>query len=436
MLLAGEGIADITPPLGIELAGFHKPPGQERKITGIRQPTSARALVLQSGKTEIAIAVLDVIGFSRDFASRVQKRVTRQTGIPASHVRVCATHTHSAPSLTFMRQWGAVSKEYNRQVEDRAVAAVVAARKDLAEADFYLGKQSVTGGNHNRTTKTWRTDAEFTKDSTDDERWLDTTLHALFFLRGKPKQSILWYQFSAHPVCYTDTLAGPDWPGLVGTKTQERDGYGPAFLQGHCGDVNPGDGATSLGDPEKVSEAVWSALHHATNHSELVQLDAIEVAQIEFSAPLDLDRLNEELERYRKDPAACTKGEWVDAAFAKDWFESASKWPKQKQHYATSLSAIRLGEVGLLFHPGELYSVYGLTIRRDSQIPNTIVCGYADDLVGYVPDPKAYEQHEYAALVVPKIFDLPPFKPQIGRELAAASLNLLNKFKKPPAHEQ
>ena len=30
------------PPLGIELAGFHKPPGRERRITGIRQPASRR----------------------------------------------------------------------------------------------------------------------------------------------------------------------------------------------------------------------------------------------------------------------------------------------------------------------------------------------------------------------------------------------------------
>ena len=29
------------PPLGIEMAGFHRPPGKERRIAGIRQPTAA-----------------------------------------------------------------------------------------------------------------------------------------------------------------------------------------------------------------------------------------------------------------------------------------------------------------------------------------------------------------------------------------------------------
>src|SRR2546428_11218783 len=114
MLEAGEGIVDITPPLGIELAGFHKPPGKERKITGIRQRTSARALLLRVNQTQAAIVVLDVLGFSREFAKSVQRRVARQIGIPAAHVRVCATHSHSAPSLMFLRQWGAVSKEYSQ----------------------------------------------------------------------------------------------------------------------------------------------------------------------------------------------------------------------------------------------------------------------------------------------------------------------------------
>ena len=69
----------------------------------------------------------------------------------------------------------------------------------------------------------------------------------------------------------------------------------------------------------------------------------------------------------------------------------------------------QLGEVGLLFHPAELYSYYGLEIRRDSPFENTLVFGYTDDFIGYLTDPNAYETSEYAAIVVPKITDLPPF---------------------------
>jgi neutral ceramidase len=428
MFEVGEGIAVITPPLGVELAGFHKPPGQERVVTGIRQPSSAQALVMKTARDRGAIISLDVLGFSKDFARRLQKRVARQTSVPEKNVRVCATHTHSAPSLMPLLQWGGVSKAYNDLVEERAAEAVARAEKDLAPADLYIGKERVAGGNYNRTTKTWKTDKEFTKGSTDQERWLDTMLHALYFQREPPRHSIVWYQFSAHPVCYADGLAGPDWPGLVASKMEARDGLTPAYLQGHCGDVNPGE--SGRGEAEKVSEAVYAALHHAVGHSQHVPFERIQFATKTHALEFDLDLFSRQVDEYRKDPSACMKGEWVDAGFARAWFEQASKWNMRHKTYAAPISAMRFGDLVLVFHPSELYSVYGLTIRRDSPFEHTVVIGYADDMVGYITDPAGYKNREYAAIVVPKLIGLPPFKPDTGTKLTASLLELLSTLAK------
>jgi hypothetical protein len=424
----GEGVVEITPPLGIEMAGFHKPPGQERRITGIRQPTFARALVLRFGRTQVAIVSLDLIGVSHAFAQRVQKLVARKTGIPAANIRLCATHSHSTPALLFLRQWGAVSEKYRDFVAGKIVQAVKLAKQDLAPADMYLGSERVVGGNFNRTAKTWKTDDKFTSESTDDERWLDTTLQALYFLREKPKRSLVWYHFSAHPVCYNDDKAGPDWPGIVANKLKTRDKLEPAYLQGHAGDVNPGTGKPFLGIPEDVSEAVYTALHHAIDHSTLVRFKDIRLITSEVKVPLDTVALKVQLNTYRNDPSKCAQGEWVDAGFAKSWFESAVKWNRKRGSLSTPMSALRLGEVALLFHAAELYSFYGLKIRLDSPFPATLAVGYSDDLIGYVTDPNAYRDHEYAAMVVPKILDFPPFKPLAAREFTAAAKTLLKQL--------
>ena len=63
------------------------------------------------------------------------------------------------------------------------------------------------------------------------------------------------------------------------------------------------------------------------------------------------------------------------------------------------------------------------TQRRD-----TIVVGYTDDLIGYLPDPKAYQAGEYAAAVVPKLMDLPRYKPDVARRMTAAVMDLLRKL--------
>src|SRR5688572_19054945 len=92
-LEAGEGVVDTTPPLGIELGGFH---GQ-RPIKGIRQPAAARALVLRVGSEMAAVISLDSLIVSPAMSARVRQRVAEKTGIPAAHTRLCATHTHSMP---------------------------------------------------------------------------------------------------------------------------------------------------------------------------------------------------------------------------------------------------------------------------------------------------------------------------------------------------
>jgi hypothetical protein len=420
-LQAGEGVVDITPPLGSELAGFHRSPGKERLATSIRQPSQARALVLSDGTREIALVSLDVCAVSLEFCRDVQKEVSRRTAIPAACVHVTATHTHSMPTLKYFHQWGRLPKDFMEAVGKCVISAVQLAKEDLAPAALRLGKEQVPEATFNRTSKTWKTETSFGRESTDDERWLDTTLFALHFVRERPKRDLLWYQFSAHSVCFRDESAGPDWPGLVLEKIKKSDGLSPSFLQGHCGDVDP------QRDAEVVSGAIATSLHQALEHARPVKVEEVHQVSLTFQAPLNLEQVRGDLEKYRKTPESCTGG-WVDAGFAKEYYDAASTWDLTKTTYATPMCALRLGDVALVLHPGELYSGYGLAIRRDSPFPDTIVIGYTDDLIGYVPDPKAYENREYAAIVVPKILDLPPFTPDVGRRLTAAALELLKKL--------
>jgi hypothetical protein len=428
VLRAGEGVTDITPPVGTELAGFHKGPGKERRSTTVRQPSSARALILADARNNTFVIVsLDICAVSQEFCRDVKKEIARESRISAENIRIAATHTHSMPTLRYFRQWGRLPEDYRDLVAKRLVEAVELARKDLAPAKLLLGKERVAGASHNRTSEKYKTDDLFTKESTDEDRWLDTTLHTLHFVRKEPKKSLLWYQFSAHPVCYADETSGPDFPGLVASKMKTQEGLSPSFLQGHCGDVN--SGTSGRGDADAVSDAIVKALRQAIQSAQPVPVDRIRQLTGTFHAPLDIELHKKQLEEYRTNPSQCASGPWVDAEFAREWYEVASKWNLAQASYDTPIAALRIGELALLFHPGELYSVYGLTLRRDSPFRDTLVIGYVDDLIGYVPDPKAYEKGEYSARVVPKIMSLPCFMPPVGRELTAEGLKLLRELK-------
>ena len=132
--------------------------------------------------------------------------------------------------------------------------------------------------------------------------------------------------------------------------------------------------------------------------------------QIEaYKLPLDIPMFKDRIQRYRQHPEKCMGGKFVDAPFAKDWFAGAQKWDLNKTQLPTVVSLLQLGSHGIPFHSAELFSYYGLRIRQDSPLENTILVGYTDGFVGYLTDPTSHRRGEYASAVVPKILDLPPF---------------------------
>ena len=143
------------------------------------------------------------------------------------------------------------------------------------------------------------------------------------------------------------------------------------------------------------------------------------IERTETDIPLDLDLQDAWLSEYRADQEACGSGVWVDPPFAADWAADASGWDARRAAYIAPISGLRLGPVAILFHPGELFSFYGLQLRHNELFRHTLVIGYTDDFVGYLTDPNSFERDEYAAVVVPKLMGLPPFRRHAARHVTA-----------------
>jgi neutral ceramidase len=210
---------------------------------------------------------------------------------------------------------------------------------------------------------------------------------------------------------------------------QESHRLTPSFLQGNAGDVNPGvEKGFGIAKAEPTAAAIHKALAAAVDGAKPLAIDRLKVVASHVDLPLDMARFANDIERYRSNPAECTKGEWVDAKFAEDWFAGAQQWDTSVSTLRVPLSAMQFGPIGIVFHPSELYTYYGLAIRRGSPLPETLSIGYTDDFVGYLPDPEAYVAGEYAALVVPKLVDVPPYTTEAGRTLAKRAVMLLNQL--------
>lgn len=133
----GNGIFDP-----VWIAGF----GNSRAANGIHDDTWARTMVIDDGKTRLAIVVLDAIGFMNDDIIDIRRRLPGDAGV--TYAIVCSTHTHEGPDLLGL--WGSspfksgINKKYLEYVKTQTVKSIVEAVKNLRPTRLEIS-QDLTG---------------------------------------------------------------------------------------------------------------------------------------------------------------------------------------------------------------------------------------------------------------------------------------------------
>jgi Domain of Unknown Function (DUF1080) len=87
----GAAMRVITPNPLLPVSGGMGAPNPTREKKG---DITARAVVFRNGNVSVAVVALDLIGFPSALGDRVRAQVSR---IPADHILIGSTHTHSAP---------------------------------------------------------------------------------------------------------------------------------------------------------------------------------------------------------------------------------------------------------------------------------------------------------------------------------------------------
>ncbi len=134
----GFAEADITPALGakpVYLAGF----GQNRLATAVHDPIMARAVVLKSPATKLALVSVDLVGFFHPNVVNVRKQLPE-----FQYVLVSSTHNHEGPDTLGI--WGpsafksGVDPDYLKLVERQIIKAIQEADRAAKPAAARIGK--------------------------------------------------------------------------------------------------------------------------------------------------------------------------------------------------------------------------------------------------------------------------------------------------------
>lgn len=94
MILAGAAVVDITPEAWpLPMVGSFR----YRPATGAHDSLNSRALVIQSGRSTVAITVVDSCYIPRVTLDEAKARIRDEIGLPVDRMLISATHTHTAP---------------------------------------------------------------------------------------------------------------------------------------------------------------------------------------------------------------------------------------------------------------------------------------------------------------------------------------------------
>ena len=367
-LWAGAHAVDITPPLALGLLtssvkGLYTP------FESVRLPLHTRVLVLKSGNELIAIVSMDLLGLSDTSVAGWNNFKEKLSGtIPAEKIILTCTHTHSAPeSVAFSELYlSTLYKNWLGHIQVQIRRAIKQAVQKLKPCHIFYKTAVLNGYSLQRRIPTpagiIMSDAVQPIAAELMEREPVDRRVATLCLQNEEGEAIATL---VHAVCHpVHEMCLPyissEFPGEMCIALEKSGQHGiPIFLNGAAGDTNP---PTVSGGPE-----------HARVHGRaLAKLAQNRAGYREISA--------EKLSFIRREIHLATRPE----ANITNKLDAVAR-----------LSALRIGNLALLFLPGEPFVETAFEIEKASPFTHTLITGFCENTIGYIPTDKAYEEGGY-----------------------------------------
>ena len=216
-LQAGAARVDVTPAAQALPAPF----------LGILDPLFVRAIVVENDGERAALVTVDAGALGSDTWARVRERAATELAIPAEHLLLTATHTHSVP---FVRDAG-----FEAAIVEAIARAVAALRPARIAFGSGVSHINVNRNLVDRATGRWWEGANYDGVS-------DKTVAVIAFesLEGEP--IAVYYNYAVHAVVTGNLdLVSADIPGATSNYIEES--LGPdvvaVWSTGASGDQNP-----------------------------------------------------------------------------------------------------------------------------------------------------------------------------------------------------
>ena len=419
---AGAATSNITPEIGLDIIGGFSP----IPSTNVHDELHARCLVLDDGKTKLALVVCDLLGLSRSLSVEARRQIQEATGIPPENVLISGTHTHSAASALGERWYNSDQElnDYQKFVARRISDGVRRAANLLRPAQIGFGSVDVPEHVFNRRWfmkegspalvspfgKVDKVKMNPPGGSPDLIEPAGPTDPTVSFIAVRESGGRMISIFSAYSLHYVGGVAGADISAdyfavcCETLKKLQPDGdVDPPFVallangtSGDCNNINfrtPRPGKVPYEQMRYVAEDVANKIHeslsrvawqeHTTLAAQYREIDVkwrtVEPALQDWAL---LTETKPENLLKQNDIAVIYAGRIQRLAKA----SPATKLPVQ---------VLRIGDIGIGTSPCETFAETGIEFRKRSPIAHSFMVELAHGYYGYLPTPRPFELGGY-----------------------------------------
>jgi hypothetical protein len=233
-LRAGWSSVDMTPKIGVPLAGYGARKGEKRSV-GVVDPLFARAIAFSDGKETVVLVGMDMLIMPPNVAEMVRAKVSEEIGLGAESILFAASHSHCgpgglAPAIAMEVSGGPYDPEVPPFLSDRISEAILLAVKDLAPARMLNGGVDAPEFIRNR---------EFS-DTPGRPDVVDPEISYCLVEKSDGERCYL-VSYSAHPTTYgaDQMMFSAEYPGAMVRALTTEAKTNAVFLGGAAGSMGP-----------------------------------------------------------------------------------------------------------------------------------------------------------------------------------------------------
>jgi hypothetical protein len=429
---AGAAVTDITPtmfPMNMP-GGFNG-----NQATKAHDPLTARALVLDDGKTKVAWVVIDHLSVPRKVTTEAKEVAAKATGIPVENMLVSATHTHTGVSAAdeFVVETPGGPKLSDRQVKanayrqvmlDGIAQAIIKAHAQLKPAAVAAGGSPLPAEVFNRRwylkpgkmplnpfgeTDKVKMNPNNSPEVLDQPAGpTDPEVSILSVQDTRRKPLALFANYSLHYVGGSPAgQVSADYYGEFARLMPARVGGGDAFVaamsNGTSGDINNipfGSSRPPRAPFEQIrivagetADAAWRAYREIPKHQTDIVLGMRQrILTLKYRKP------TKEQVLYAKAILAIKDKDAIERlpALAKNYAGStiaAAERPEETLDIIVQV--IRVGDLAICAIPFETFAETGLELKKKGLFGRTMVVGLGNGRHGYLPTPAQHELGGY-----------------------------------------